>query len=342
MKLRYWTLLSLLLLAGCGRPDAQPKVDKAPQESVSPQEKKEPKPNKAPADDVPPPEKKESLAEARRGFTTKLIRKETAKEPVDKPPAELFRVVQYESPVGKLAAYLSPPPGDGKKHPAIIWIFGGFDNGIGDPAWTEMLPDNDQSGSAFRKAGILMMYPSLRGGNENPGVKEGFFGEVDDVLAASDFLAKQDYVDPQRIYLGGHSTGGTLVLLAAESSDRFRAVFSFGPVSDVAGYGADNLPFDRSNSRELELRSPKRWLAAIQNPVFVFEGTGRPGNLSSLQDMSRASRNPLVRFHPVQGATHFSILAPVTKLVAEKIIHDEGPKVNLVFTEEELNKLFAK
>lgn len=56
-----------------------------------------------------------------------------------------------------------------------------------------------------------MMFPSLRGGNDNPGVKEGFLAEVDDVLAAADFLGKQNYVDPGRIYLGGHSTGGTLV-----------------------------------------------------------------------------------------------------------------------------------
>jgi predicted esterase len=81
-----------------------------------------------------------------------------------------------------------------------------------------------------------MMFPSLRGGNDNPGVKEGFWSEVDDVLAATDYLAQQDFVDPQRIYLGGHSSGGTPVLLAAECSDRYRAVFSFGPAASAAGY----------------------------------------------------------------------------------------------------------
>lgn len=44
-------------------------------------------------------------------------------------------------------------------------------------------PSNDQSASAFRTKGIPMMFPSLRGGNDNPGVQESFFGEVDDVLA---------------------------------------------------------------------------------------------------------------------------------------------------------------
>ena len=67
------------------------------------------------------------------------------------------------------------------------------------------------------------MFPSLRGGNDNPGRREGFFGEVDDILAATDYLARQPHVDPKRIYLGGHSTGGTMVMLVAESTDRYCA-----------------------------------------------------------------------------------------------------------------------
>ena len=58
--------------------------------------------------------------------------------------------------------------------------------------------------------------------------------------------------------------GGTLVLLTATASDRFRAVFSFGPAEDVAGYGPEYLPFDRSNPRELQLRSPGRWLQSVR------------------------------------------------------------------------------
>ena len=59
----------------------------------------------------------------------------------------------------------------------------------------------------------IMMFPTLRGGNTNPGAREYLLGEVDDVLAAAEHLARLPYVDPQRIYLGGHSTGGTLALL---------------------------------------------------------------------------------------------------------------------------------
>ena len=207
--------------------------------------------------------------------------------------------------------------------------------------WAEAPASNDQTAAAYRKAGIVMMFPSMRGGNDNPGVKEGFLGEVDDVLAAADFLANQHYVDPGRIYLGGHSTGGTLVLLVAECSDRFRAVFSFGPVDDVGRYGPEYLPFDTSNPRELELRSPGRWLASIRAPTFVFEGTVQ-GNIDSLQAMARSSTNPKAHFLAVRRANHFDILAPTNRLIADKILRDNAPTCNLTFTAEELSQPFAK
>jgi dipeptidyl aminopeptidase/acylaminoacyl peptidase len=280
-----------------------------------------------------------SLAEARKGFQSKLTGHK-ANEPVDVPPAKLFRKVEYTSPTGKLAAYLTPDPKDGKKHPAIIWITGGDCNSIGD-VWSPARPADDQSARQYREAGIVMMFPSLRGGNNNPGVQEGFLGEVDDVLAAADYLAKQEYVDPQRIYLGGHSTGGTLVMLVAESTDRFRAVFSFGPVDDVSGYGPEYTPFDRSSEREIALRSPGRWLQSIKCPLFVFEGTSE-GNLESLQTMARASTNSKAHFFPVKGASHFSILAPTNRLIAQKILRDEGAATNITLTEAELNRAFGR
>src|SRR5258707_6329929 len=76
-----------------------------------------------------------SLANARQGFATKLVRKTRTAEPTPEPPPQLFRSVKYASPVGQLAAYVSPSPGGSRKHPAIIWIFGGFSNSTGETAW---------------------------------------------------------------------------------------------------------------------------------------------------------------------------------------------------------------
>jgi dipeptidyl aminopeptidase/acylaminoacyl peptidase len=254
------------------------------------------------------------------------------------PPPAVFRLIRYDSPAGKLAAYLTPDPGDGRKHPAIVWITGGDCNSIGD-VWSPRPRDNDQSAGAYRRSGIAMMFPSLRGGNDNPGRHEAFLGEVDDVLAAADYLGRLDYVDPGRIYLGGHSTGGTLVMLVAASSDRFRAVFSFGPVDDVGGYSSDITPFDTSNPKEIEIRSPGRWLDAVRCPLFVLEGTGWSGNIAALRSMARASKNPRIRFLPVQGVNHFSILGPANELIAAKILADDGPTTRIAFTEEELDRI---
>jgi acetyl esterase/lipase len=315
MKRIVFGLLAVLVVAGCGRGGRQPARDQS-------------------GNPIP-------LTEARKGFQTKLVQRGSEKTPVPNPPPHLFRTVRYDAPVGKLPAYLTPDPKDGKKHQAIIWITGGDCNSIDEGCWKEGPPANDQSASAFRKAGIVMMFPSLRGGNTNPGSKEGFLGEVDDVLAAATYLGKEDYVDPNRIYLGGHSTGGTLVLLVAECSDRFRAVFSFGPVEDVAGYPREYLPFDTSNPREIDLRSPASWLETIKSPTFVFEGTLQ-GNLTSLQAMARSTTNANAHFLPVRGATHFSILAPTTRLIADKILHDDGAACTLTFTEQEVSKPFGK
>ena len=276
------------------------------------------------------------LADARRGFTTKLITKEHVGEPVPTPPAGVFDLVKYPASTGELPAYVSHPPTDGKKHPAILWIVGGFSNSISEIAWTPGPADNDQSASSFREAGVLMMYPSLRGGNDNPGFIENFYGEVDDVLAARNWLAKQPNVDPERIYLGGHSTGGTLALLVAESSSGFRAVFAFGPAANVRSYGTDNLFYDLSNPKESELRSPARWLAGISRPTFVFEGTKPPSNIASLNALAKASQNAAIGFHSLPNATHFSGLRPVSQLIAQKILHDTGPTSNVAFTEQEI------
>ncbi len=142
-----------------------------------------------------PAQEKGTLTEARRGFQSKLVVRPSEAGPVPAPPPEIFRKVLYDSPSGKLQAYLSQVPDDGQKRPAIIWITGGDSNSI-DDVWTESPPDNDQTASAYRKAGIVLMFPSLRGGNENPGIKEAFLGEVDDILAAALYLARKNRSTP--------------------------------------------------------------------------------------------------------------------------------------------------
>jgi pimeloyl-ACP methyl ester carboxylesterase len=262
------------------------------------------------------------LSRARSAFKTQISF--SGHEPgAPTPPASIFKKITYPAAVGPLAAYLTLDPKDGSRQPAIIWITGGDCNSIGD-VWSPSPRKNDQTAAAYRDLGIVMMFPSLRGGNDNPGRHEGFYGEVDDILAAYDYLSRQPYVDPTRIYLGGHSTGGTLALLTAETRNPFRAVFAFGPVGDVSGYGRSLLPvdFSQGDQRERTLRSPGYWLSSAQGQVFVIEGTGTPGNISALEAMQKMSQNPALHFIGIAGASHFSVLAPSNEVIAKGILND--------------------
>src|SRR5262249_55563352 len=132
-------VFGMLLLAGCGRQG---------QDGAAPD-----KPGAG------PPDKTKTLAEARQGFRTKVVRKEPPAGPLPNPPPQLFRKVQFDSAVGKIGTYLTPDPKDGKKHPAIIWITGGDCNSVGN-VWSPAPPSNDQTAAAYRKAGIVMMFPT--------------------------------------------------------------------------------------------------------------------------------------------------------------------------------------
>lgn len=261
----------------------------------------------------------ETLPEARAGFRTHLVLDQRQNVDLETPPAELFQLVEYDAPNGPTKAYLSTFDA-GRPRPAIVWITGGFPTARGGSyVWNPGSPGNEQSASAFRDAGMIMLFPTVRGTARNPGQQELMMGEVDDVLAAADFLAGVKGVDPERIYLGGHSTGGTLALLVAESTDRFEAVFSFGPESDFERYGVeDEWPFDKEDPREWRLRSPRHFLDGIKSPTHVIEG--RFGNRGGFELLEGATENPRVAFHMIEGADHFKPLQAINEHLAARIV----------------------
>lgn len=264
-------------------------------------------------------EPKETLSQARAGFYTAIAVTEGDHPILPNPPSNLFVRADYTSNQQQLAAFVTPNPNDNKRHPAIIWLTGG-DTSTLDNFW-EPQNGSDQTASGFRDAGFIMMFPTLRGGNRNPGAKEFFLGEVDDVLAAADRLAELPYVDPDRIYLGGHSTGGTLALLTSEASARFRAVFAFGPVADIENYG-QLIPVNFANldRKERSLRSPVHWLDGITKPTFVIEGKDYPGNANDARELCRETRNTRLHCVLVEGKTHFTALPVMTAELARLLI----------------------
>lgn len=270
------------------------------------------------------------LAERRRALATRVFA-ETDHTPAKAPPAGVFTKVTYPAPLGANVAYVTPPR-PGPKRAAVIWIGGGLDWNIGDIAWRSAPREDDRSARAFRDAGLVLMLPALRGSNENPGRNECFLGEVDDLIAARDHLASRDDVDPERVYLAGHATGGTLALLAAASSDRFRAVFAFTPVADARQYGTVSgggcLPAEAA-AEELALRAPLNFVGSIRTPTFVFEG-GAGGGAESFEVL-RAAASSSVHFAVIPDVDSKSIVAPGTEAIARAIVAGQVDEAHLAF-----------
>jgi dienelactone hydrolase len=269
----------------------------------------------------------QTFIDARGLFTTHLAQHSRDTAPPPKPPTHVFTVVKYAGPLGPMNAYMTPIPQiiTGKR-PAVIWLGGGDHNSLGDHLWNAQRLEDDQSAKQLREAGIILMVPGLRGGSQNPGDKEGLYGEVDDVIAAADWLAKQPHVDPTRIFLAGHSTGGTLALLVAATTNKFRCVFSFGPTDDAGGgYARESMPwYNRANKKEVLMRSPVYWLKDIQTPTYIIEGADQPTNVAALDVMTEETTNERIKFIAIEGADHFSILAPSLRAIADKIVADKG------------------
>lgn len=269
----------------------------------------------------------------RKTFRTQLKDPAAPPSSAPVPPPGVFELVRYPAPLGSNAAYVTPVR-EGGRRPAMVWLHGGFNWGIGPLAWLPADRDNDQSARAFRDAGMVLMLPSLRGANDNPGEHEYFLGEADDVVAAIDFLAQRPDVDPARIYLGGHSTGGTLALIAAAHAPRLKGAYVFGPTHDVSEYGRTGTALDRAKGQELWMRNPVSFVEALRVPTQVIEGSDE-GNTDAFEPLRKAAKGAPLSLLLVPGATHFSVLAPVTELLARRLAAALADEPTVVLTDAE-------
>lgn len=287
-----------------------------------------------------------SLRESRNSYSTKIIAESfTDSGRILTPPRDTYILTKYPTQLGDMTTYVTPDPKDGKRHPAVIWISGGY-GGLSDSEdffWREHDRDDDQSASAFRKAGLVVMLPSFRGEDKNPGRYEMFYGELDDIEAAFEWLSKLSYVDPERIYLAGHSTGGTRVLLASEYSTKFRGYFSLGGIPDLkarveGGEMSVRIPF-KQTKKEFQLRSPARYIKSIKNPTWYFEGEEHYWQaFDNIEKVAKKEKIPLF-IYKIPNGDHFNIIAPLTEMIAEKILADTGRKSNITFSDKDIAKI---
>jgi dienelactone hydrolase len=231
----------------------------------------------------------EDYAKARKRFHTKLLGKGPAPHQDCTSAKLLLGVSEIEFPSGRLRlkAWVNrPPAGNQRRSPAVLFLHGGFCFNSSD--W--------QVTQAFRDAGFIVMIPVLRGEDGQPGNFTMFYDEVDDVVNAATYLRGQFYVDPDQLYVAGHSTGGTLTMLTAMTYAHFRAAASFSGSPDAVGYtrhavaiGAD-VPFDYTDPMELQLRSARVYAASFKCPVRIYYGADETHFALSSQPTAKLAR----------------------------------------------------
>ena len=124
------------------------------------------------------------------------------------------------------------------KYPAVLWLHGGQDSQY-DYGFN-FRPQ------LFAANGYVVVMPNVRGSggrglefvlslNKAYGTKD-----VEDVIAATDYVIEQGYVDPERLGVGGWSSGGTLTNFVIAKDDRFAGAVSGASVGWYSStYGHD-------------------------------------------------------------------------------------------------------
>lgn len=144
--------------------------------------------------------------------------------------------VYYQSSGGLTVSGLlfRPPDGEGP-WPTIIVNHAGFGT-AGDFSDVALL---------VRDQGYLVFNPDYRGSGMSQGSHEGAKGEVDDVIAAIDYLESQGLIEGERIGLYGQSHGAAVSVLAAERDPRIKAV-----VAEAGFYDAVDLYDNAASSTD--------------------------------------------------------------------------------------------
>lgn len=178
-----------------------------------------------------------------------------------------------------IPGYIFTPVGlaAGKKLPAIVMVHGGNHIQLTDE-WFGYITE------AVRR-GYAVLFPEYRGSSGyDEVIYENNYGVTDvaDVLAGAAFLAKREFVDPDRVGILGHSRGGMVLLNALEHEPkRFKAAVQIAGLSDLVsfmGYKSEARRQDIASQKNFEGKLPDKNLPAYVriSPAFAVEKIETP------------------------------------------------------------------
>jgi dipeptidyl aminopeptidase/acylaminoacyl peptidase len=207
----------------------------------------------------------QEFASARKSFVTKLKVRGPAPQMYHSVhlPAGVQQV-EYTSGDLKLKGWLSADPSDGKQHPAVVFLHGGW----------AFAADDWQDAAPFAEAGFVLFMPTLRGENGNPGAYESFYGEVDDAIAAGRYVATLPHVDSGHVFVIGHSVGAVLTCLTSMMPSPYKAAAALDGYVDMENWTRhaphNIVPYDQADPKETYLRNPMAFVESLQCPLTLY------------------------------------------------------------------------
>lgn len=198
---------------------------------------------------------------------------------VDIRPAE---IVWVDSPTGrKVQTFLVKPHNfdPAKKYPAIINVHGGPQG-----QWSDGFRGDWQ---VYPGAGYVLVFPnphgsSGQGQDYTQAISRDYGGKVyQDVMAVTDWLAEQPYVDADRLGAMGWSYGGYMMMWLEGHTDRFKAIVSMmGLYNLTSFYGTtEELWFPQYDlggapwqSEDYQKWSPHNFVKNFKTPCLVITG----------------------------------------------------------------------
>ena len=228
------------------------------------------------------------------------------------PPQSVTLAAQDGLP---LTGQVRRPTGGAVLHPAVIFLHGG-------PQRQMLAGAPPQSFYArwgriedrLARQGFVVLALNYRGGlgqgrdfRRAAGAGRAGASELQDVLAAQAYLARQPDVDPHRLGLIGDSWGGWLAALAlATHSDLFKAGVVAAGVYDLSetGYGPSLAPAEKAMARDA---SAAGHIDGWRAPVLIIHGDqDRTVPFSQAVEMAGAlrARKVEVEFQVLQGSAH--------------------------------------